>query len=91
MSLIDHFPSRQRLSSNSDQSAYQKHLVDSEMVGCIMLASMSLELQKQHKAMSAHTMIFHIRDHFDLKARSERFEVSKLLFRTKMQVGTSPV
>ena len=29
---------------NEDQMAYQKHLGDSELVGCIMLASMSPKL-----------------------------------------------
>ena len=34
--------------SDSDQSAYYKHIVDSEIVSCIMLASMTTELQMQH-------------------------------------------
>ena len=29
---------------DSDQNAYQKHIIDSEMASCIMLASMSIKL-----------------------------------------------
>ena len=29
--------------SDSDQSAYHKHIVDSEITSCIMLASMTIE------------------------------------------------
>ena len=77
--------------SEEVHSAYQKHLADSEIVGCIMVASMSPELQQQHKAMSAHTIILHLRELFDWQARFERFEVSKLLFSTEMVGGTSLV
>ena len=37
-----------------DQIAYQKHLDDSIIAACIMLASMSPGLQKQHEAMTAY-------------------------------------
>ena len=58
--------------SIGDQIAYQKHLDDSIITECIMLASMSPGLQKQHEAMTA-------------------YEVSKMLFRSRLQEGTSPV
>ena len=41
--------------------------------------------------MEAYTISNHIRELFDNHARSERFEVSKFLFSTKMQVRTSLV
>ena len=75
--------------SDSDKSAFQKHVIDSEMSSCIMLTSMTTKLQKQHKTMGGYTIVFHLRELFDKHARSKRFEVSKLLFSTKMQVGTS--
>ena len=56
-----------------------------------MLASMSLELQKQHKAMTAHVIVIHLEELFHEQARSKMFEVSKMLFRSKMEEGTSPV
>ena len=52
---------------------------------------MSPKLQKQHEAMDANTIVYHVRELFDEQARSERFEISKLLFRSKIIEGTSPV
>ena len=57
-------------------------------MGCIMLASMSHELQKYHEAMDSNTVVFHMRELFYEHARSERFEVFKMLFRSKMTEGT---
>ena len=69
----------------------QKHKADSEAATCIMLASMNAELQKQHEHMDAHTIIVHLLELFDEQARSERYEISKLLFRSKMTEGSSAV
>ena len=77
--------------SNEDQKAYQKHLDDNVISTCIMLTSMSPELQKQHEAMTAHAVVLYLRELFHEEMRSERFEVSKLLFRSKMRERTSPV
>ncbi|KAJ8768453.1 hypothetical protein K2173_021606 [Erythroxylum novogranatense] len=77
--------------SDEDQKVYREHLKDSDMATCIMLASMSPELQKQHESMDAHTIVYHLRELFDEQARSERFETSRLLFTTKMTPGSSAV
>ena len=77
--------------SVGDQIAYQKHLDGSIIAVCIMLASMSPGLQKQHQAMTAYDIVTNLKELFHEQMRSERFEVSKMLFRFKMQEGTSPV
>ncbi|KAJ8766046.1 hypothetical protein K2173_020562 [Erythroxylum novogranatense] len=77
--------------SDEDQKAYRKHLKDSDMATCIMLASMSPELQKQHESMDANTIVFHLREIFDEQAQSERFKTSRILFTTKMTPGSSAV
>ena len=41
--------------------------------------------------MTAHAIIVHLKDLFHVQARFNRFEVSKLLFHSKMQDGTSLV
>ena len=41
--------------------------------------------------MIAHAIVVHLKELFHEQERSERFKVSKLLFRSKMQEGTSPV
>ena len=56
-----------------------------------MLAFISVELQKQHEAMDAYTIIYHMRHLFDKQAISKRFEVSNILFRSTMAKGTSPM
>ena len=38
--------------------------------------------------MTAHAIVFHLKELFHEQARSERFEVSKLLFCSKIQEGT---
>ena len=70
--------------SVGDQIAYQKHLDDSIIAAYIMLASMSPRLQKQHEAMTAYDIVAHLKELFHEQARSERFEVSKMLFRSRM-------
>ena len=45
----------------------------------------------QHETMEAYDIVIHLREVFDKHVRSESFEISKLFFSTKMQVGTSPV
>ena len=41
--------------------------------------------------MNAYSIVRHLREHYNKKANLERFKVSKLLFGSKMEEGTSPV
>ena len=75
--------------SKDVQKAYLKHFDDSEMVSCIMLPTMSAELQKQHTAMDANSIVYHLRELFDEQARSKRFKTLRLLFCTKMVEGVT--
>ena len=54
-----------------------------------MLASMSNELQRQHEKMDARSILFHLEELFGAQSRTERYEISKNLFRAKMHEGTS--
>ena len=45
-------------------------------VCCLMLASMSLDLQKQHEDMNAFTMLNHLKALYDKRARNERYDIS---------------
>ena len=54
------------------KDAYQKHSDDYESVCCLMLASMSPDLQKQHEDMNAFTMLNHLKALYDKRARNER-------------------
>ena len=48
---------------------------------------MNSELQKQHENMEAYDMIIHLRKLFQEKARHERYEVSKALFKCSLLEG----
>ena len=77
--------------SVEDHIAYHKHLDDRIIAACIMLASMSPGFQKQHEAMTAYDIVAHLKELFHEQERSERFEVSKMIFHSRMQEWTSLV
>jgi hypothetical protein len=54
-----------------------------------MLASISLELQRQHKNMDAYIMIMHLKELFSEASMTKRNETSKKLFCCKMTEGFS--
>ena len=52
---------------------------------------MSPQFQKQYKNVDAYSIVRHLKEHYNEQVSIERFKVSKLLFGSKMKVGTSPV
>ncbi|KAJ1274607.1 hypothetical protein BS78_05G074500 [Paspalum vaginatum] len=70
--------------------AHEKHCNDSLDVSCLMLATMSLELQKQYEDSVAFNMIEGLRGMFESQARVKRYNTSKALFGSKVAEG-SPV
>ncbi|KAJ1275375.1 hypothetical protein BS78_05G130900 [Paspalum vaginatum] len=58
--------------SAADRRAYEKHCNDSLDVGCLMLATMSPELQKQYEDSDAYNIIEGLRGMFENQARVER-------------------
>ena len=77
--------------SKSVQRAYKKHLVDSARAELIIHTSMSLEFQKRYKTEDAYSIVRHLREHYNEQAAIEGFKVARLLFGSKMEVGTSPM
>ena len=73
----------------AEKDAYKKHQDDALDVGCLMLATMDSELQKQHEEMGAFDMIEHLKELYQEQARHERYDTSKALFGCKMAEGTS--
>ena len=57
----------------------------------IIHTSISSEFQKQYKTLDAYSIMRHLRGHYNEQASIKRFKVSKLIFGSKMEVGTSPV
>ena len=54
------------------KDTYQKFLDDADSVQCLMLASMTPMLQKQHENMDASSIILHLKELFETNARHER-------------------
>ena len=73
------------------QRAYKKHLVGSVRAGLIIHTSMSPEFQKRYKTEDAYSIVRHLREHYNEQAAFEGFKVTRLLFNSKMEVGTSLV
>ncbi|KAK8574325.1 hypothetical protein V6N13_016126 [Hibiscus sabdariffa] len=74
----------------ADKDKFKKHMDDMFDVGCLMLATMTPMLQKQHEDMVAYEMIENLKEIYEGQARQERYETSKALFQCKMSEG-SPV
>ncbi|KAK8600677.1 hypothetical protein V6N12_050530 [Hibiscus sabdariffa] len=72
----------------ADKDKFKKHMDDMVDVGCLMLATMNSELQKQHENMVAYEMIQNLKEIYEGQARQERYETFKALFQCKMTEGT---
>ena len=71
------------------RDAYAKHKDDFVDVGCLMLATMVPEIQRDLEHMEAYEMIVHLKEMFQQQARQERFETTKALHSCKMAEGVS--
>ncbi|KAK5845269.1 hypothetical protein PVK06_001437 [Gossypium arboreum] len=76
LNFIDWFYNALRV----DKDAYKKHLDDILDIGYLILAIMTLELQKQHEDMVAYDMIHHLKELYEGQACQERYKASKALF-----------
>jgi hypothetical protein len=72
----------------AERRAYEKHCNDSLDVSCLMLATMSPDLQKEYEHADAYTMIEGLRGMFQNQARTERYNISKSLFACKLAEGS---
>ncbi|KAK8640285.1 hypothetical protein V6N13_008044 [Hibiscus sabdariffa] len=72
----------------ANKDKFKKHMDDMVDVGCLMLATMNSELQKQHENMVAYEMIQNLKEIYEGQAYQERYETSKALFQCKMTEGT---
>ena len=73
----------------AENNAYEKPHNDSIDVACLMLATMSSELQNDLENMEAYDKIFNLKEMFQQQARQERYETTKALHSCKMVEGAS--
>ncbi|KAJ9563625.1 hypothetical protein OSB04_008785 [Centaurea solstitialis] len=69
------------------RNAHKKHTDDLLDVGCLMLATMSPDLQAGLMNTSAYDMIRQLRDMFQTQARTERYDATKAFNECKMIKG----
>ncbi|KAJ9552872.1 hypothetical protein OSB04_016917 [Centaurea solstitialis] len=71
------------------RNAHKKHSDDLLDVACLMLATMSPDLQAGLINTNAYDMIRQLRDMFQTQARTERYDATKAFNECKMVKGTS--
>ena len=74
--------------SEEKRVAHKMWLNDSITVRCIMLASMSNELQRQHEGMEPQSILLNLKELYGEQSRAARYEISKQLFRAWMSEGS---
>ncbi|KAJ9544397.1 hypothetical protein OSB04_024104 [Centaurea solstitialis] len=75
--------------SAAARNAHKKHSDDLLDVACLMLATMSPDLQAGLINTNAYDMIRQLRDMFQTQARTERYDATKAFNECKMIKGTS--
>ena len=75
--------------TEEDRATYKMWQNDSTSVKCIILASMTNELQRQHESMDVLSIIQNLKELYGEQSRTARYEISKQLFRARMTEGTS--
>ena len=70
--------------TDADRTAYEKHIDDAVNMSCLMLATMSPDLQKQYEHTDGYNMIGELCGMFENQARVERYNISKSLFSCKL-------
>ena len=72
-----------------DVSTYRIWKNDSLTIKCIILASMSNELQRQHESMDTQSILLNLKELYGEQSRTARYEISKQLFHARMTEGSS--
>ena len=76
--------------SNEILVNYNRYRDAEEVATCLMLASMTPDLQKQNENMNAQEILVHLQELFSAQSRHERYQTSREMFQCKMSEG-SPV
>ncbi|XP_016168341.1 uncharacterized protein LOC107610868 [Arachis ipaensis] len=75
---------------NEATKAYEKYLENCLTAKCIILASMGSDLQRQHQDMDPPTIVEHLKKMYGAQSKTARYQLSKSLFRSTLDVD-SPV
>ena len=72
-----------------ERDVYTDWIDAANVAQCVMLASMTPELQKQHEHMDAYSMLKHLKELYDVQGRTARYDISRELFQCRMAEGSS--
>ncbi|XP_025703145.1 uncharacterized protein [Arachis hypogaea] len=75
---------------NEATKAYEKYLKNCLTAKCIILTSMGSDLQRQHQDMDSPTIVEHLKKMYGAQSKTGRYQLSKILFRSTLDVN-SPV
>ncbi|XP_042067328.1 uncharacterized protein LOC121810638 [Salvia splendens] len=82
---IDVIPDKESLEfATFDVKAHQKHIDNASDAQCVMLSSMSLELQGQHEHMLPYEMLKHLESFYASQAQTMEYEILRDLFKCKL-------
>ena len=70
--------------TEEEKATYRMWQNDSLTVKCIILASMTNELQRQHDSMDTHSILLNLKELYGEQSRTARYEISKQLFHARM-------
>lgn len=74
-------------STKAEVATYHEHDDKSTKVACIMLATLSFELQKSFENLWLHDINEHLKEMFREKARQERFKTVNSLMALNIKMG----
>ncbi|XP_031280246.1 uncharacterized protein LOC116138702 [Pistacia vera] len=76
-------------SAQEARDAYRKYLDGADIVQCILLASLTPDMQEQHENMDVYSIVTHLKELFQKRAKHECYKVSKALYRCRMSEGNT--
>ncbi|XP_057760385.1 uncharacterized protein LOC130980753 [Arachis stenosperma] len=82
------FPKEDGSIDNEATKAYEKYLENRLTAKCIILASMSSDLQRQHQDMDPPTIVEHLKKMYSAQSKTARYQLSKTLFRSTLDVDS---
>ncbi|XP_057775089.1 uncharacterized protein LOC130994070 [Salvia miltiorrhiza] len=84
--LISVIPDKQFAEYASfDEAAHKKHVEDATAAQCVMLSSMTTELQRQHEHMFPYEILKHLKSLCASKAHTMEYEILRDLFKCNLQ------
>ena len=92
LSYVIDTPSLEALEEDTfeeEKTTYKMWQNDTLSIKCIILASMTNELQRQHESMDTHSILLNLKELYGEHSRTARYEISKKLFCARMTEGSS--